>query len=226
MNDSAVPNWEMQASIPPLSPGEIHLWLLALEESGCHRQWLSAQEEQRLSGMPDPDMRRHYCATRSLLRHLLASHLDCEPAQAPIRIAPGGKPRLAAGPLHFNLSHAGAWLLIALARDTAVGVDLEIIRPLQHRQQIARRLFDPAETEYLARTGYGERAFFTCWTRHEARQKCLGEGVFGERADPDRFPSLTFPITHDTTAALAWDARPDRPVIRAFRAGPDWLNPR
>jgi len=74
--------------------------------------------------------------------------------------------------LRFNLSHSGDVTLIAVARDSEVGVDVERIRPVIEMRTIARR--------WLGRDDIaGEQEFFRAWTRHEAMVKALGVGLSG-----------------------------------------------
>jgi 4'-phosphopantetheinyl transferase len=86
--------------------------------------------------------------------------------------------------LHFNLSHAGGWLLIATRVDGPIGVDIEFPRDGLDLERLARRVFSPAEQAGLQRAtersaAAGQRWFFGCWTRKEALLKCLGIGFAG-----------------------------------------------
>ena len=74
--------------------------------------------------------------------------------------------------MRFNLSHSGDVTLIAVARDSEVGVDVERIRPVIEMHAIARR--------WLGRDDIAdEQEFFRVWTRHEAMVKALGVGLSG-----------------------------------------------
>ena len=80
--------------------------------------------------------------------------------------------------MRFNLSHSGDVTLVAVARDSEVGVDVERIRPVIEMREIARR--------WLGRDDVAdEQEFFRAWTRHEAMVKALGVGLSGtaERFD-------------------------------------------
>jgi 4'-phosphopantetheinyl transferase len=115
-----------------------------------------------------------------VLRSLLGSYLRLPARAIEFRYTNKGKPELRqpAGGLHFNISHSGSWALLAFA-DTAVGVDVERIRPDLQALEIARRFFSREEFESLASlTGHArERGFFACWTRKEACIKALGHGL-------------------------------------------------
>lgn len=84
-----------------------------------------------------------------------------------------GKPYLKDYPgVQFNLSHSGGWGVCALSK-TAVGVDVEMVRPL--RQQVAKRFFTPVEQEWLSKRPAEE--FFRLWTRKESFTKAQGKGL-------------------------------------------------
>lgn len=220
MSTPSPTHWENPAVPPPLAPGEIHLWALRLREAPCDPAWLDADERRRLAAIPDPDLARTFCRSRCLLRQYLAAYLGRTPDGVRIVIDPGGKPRLAGGGPRFNLSHAGPWLLLAVAADRPVGVDVEIPRPLRRARAMAQRLFDADTRAALRAADDFDTAFFEAWTRHEARQKCLGRGLFGERARPGECATLGLSLDDGARVSLAWaDARPT-PRIRLFTAQP------
>lgn len=126
--------------------------------------------------------RRRFMASRVLLRRLLSAYLGVEPQEIEFSYGSSGKPFLvptpAGLPLHFNLSHSGDRVVIAIAR-TPVGIDLETPRRLGDFESMARRFFSPREVRVLARIPASERldAFFACWTRKEAYLKLTGRGI-------------------------------------------------
>ena len=70
-------------------------------------------------------------------------------------------------------------MIVAVARDAEVGIDIEAIRPLANALAIAERYFSPAERTVLHGLTPSARltAFFECWTRKEAFLKALGDGL-------------------------------------------------
>ena len=87
-----------------------------------------------------------------------------------------GKPRLAraAAEWGFNLSHAGTYVVAALAKGAAIGVDLEALARKADVEALGERVFSASERE-LARAG-GREAFFALWSQKEALLKALGCG--------------------------------------------------
>lgn len=115
------------------------------------------------------------------LRLFLACCLGAEPAAVRYDRGVSGKPRLEAGfaPLEFNLSHSEELALLAVARQRAVGVDVEHLRDVPEALGIADAYFSLPEREKLQSLPPSERreAFLRCWTRKEALTKASGEGL-------------------------------------------------
>lgn len=206
MHRPAPTNWLSTLSTPALAAGEIHVWHALLAESPCQPAWLNEEERRRLERVPDRAARQAFCANRTLLRRLLGDYLDQDPGDVTILLSEQGRPRLAEGDLDFNLSHAAGHLLLAFARGMSVGIDGETPRPLSNAQAVARRMFSTDEFEQWQREGATQAGFFARWTRMEARQKCLGEGLFARRVSPDAVSSHLFQIA-DMPACLAWSPR-------------------
>src|SRR5439155_16082372 len=93
-----------------------------------------------------------------------------------------GKPDLAAAerlPLRFNVAHSGELVLVAVTRDRAIGVDLELRRDSVEWGPIAAEFFSPREQEALRELPADQQrdAFFQFWTRKEAFVKAQGKGL-------------------------------------------------
>ncbi len=205
----------------PLPPGEIHLWRLPLDRSTPTAAPLTDADRRRMARIRNPRPRHRWACARALTRLILAGYLNRNPTALALCTAPGGKPMLADGALTFNLTHSGAVALLAVARDRALGVDLERVRPVVHMARIAARLFDDHARQALAQIPEPSRTtlFFDHWTRMEARQKCSGSGLFGPPTAPDGL--LAFEPEPGWRAALAWHPAGERPpVIRFFQ----WRN--
>ena len=102
------------------------------------------------------------------------------PQQAPLgwRFESGhaGKPALKApAPCHFNLSHSGDAIAVAVA-DQPVGLDIESHRELNDGLAIAQRVFHPRERQWLQAQADFAAGFYRLWTLKEALLKATGEG--------------------------------------------------
>ena len=220
MNRSVPPVWQTPETPPALSAAEIHIWHAGIGAQDCHSEWLGAAERERQSAVRDPARQRQFCAMRCILRRLLGAYLGCEPAEVDIRLEPDGKPYLPAGGVQFNLSHSHGRALLAFALDRPVGVDLEIQRPMKNIPQIAQRLFSGDELSELRRQGYAVGLFLEYWTAYEARQKCLGRGIFGGRSVEAGTHTRAIPI-EDAQACVAWTGNGPPPHLRYFTYPPD-----
>lgn len=179
-----------------MSAADVWIVDLAVSPDQLDLCWtvLDRPERDRADRFLRPVDRARYVASHAALRRILAETLDCDPAE--IRFADGadGKPELAGsarGALGFNLSHSGARALIGLAPAAAIGVDVELVRPIPDAGQIARTHFaaDEVATLVALPPDAVEGAFYGLWTRKEAVVKAHGTGL---SLPLDRF-SVTLP---------------------------------
>lgn len=142
---------------------------------------LSGDEAARAARLVFPLHRARWIASRAFLRRVLAARAGCGPREVRFAYGPGGKPALAhpAGQLEFSLSHAEGYAACAVTGGDAVGMDLEVVRPVQDFAAVAARFFSARENEDLLALPESDRlrAFFECWTRKEAFLKATGDGL-------------------------------------------------
>jgi 4'-phosphopantetheinyl transferase len=81
------------------------------------------------------------------------------------------------GHVEFNLAHSGGKAVIALAGDAAIGVDIELLRPIDDVESLARLVFSDVERRELEFASDPVSAFLNGWTRKEAYVKALGLGL-------------------------------------------------
>jgi phosphopantetheinyl transferase len=133
----------------------------------------------------------------------------------------------------WSASSTPGEVVVALARGTEVGVDVE--RGRADRAVLYARVCTPAERAALRRAGAGAGALFhTLWTRKEAVLKLLGVGLARPPATVDAlvpaaraFAALSAPepvwvrdLPGERFAALACTRRPARlRIIRATARG-------
>ena len=150
------------------------------------RRYLSAAECERLGSYRSRAAAERYVVTRSLVRTVLGAHTGVAPKALRVHLSPTGKPE-AAG-VHFNVTHSGEIILLALCDDRPVGVDVERRREVVRvRALIDRWLTDDerAELQVLRRRGLGDSdAFLRVWSLKEARLKALGVGISGAAGAP------------------------------------------
>ena len=178
------------SAVPHASPrpdGGVVLWLAQLDDfdATAFAALLDAAEATRAAAIGDDEARRRFVVSRGLLRQVLAAQSGVAPNEFALAVGAHGKPVVAdaaAPDLHFNLSHAGGWWLLALT-DSPVGVDLEMADRVVDAARLAVRVFTPGEEAALQLAGTDPAAaravFLDCWTRKEALLKALGTGFAG-----------------------------------------------
>lgn len=205
--------WGPPTSTPELNQADAHVWLIRLDPS-AHRlaelnPLLSANERRRAEAFQFAHLRQKYIAAHGVLREVLARYTGQSPADIHFQQNAHGKPHLMDGRLQFNLSHAGDLALCAVTDGRSVGVDIELIRPMDDLDAVAERFFSVRERAALRElTGkVKRRSFFTCWTRKEAYIKAIGLGL----AQPlDAFDVTLAP--DEPARLLRVEGNPDAPA--------------
>ncbi len=179
MQDHEGENW-LRVERPPAPVGGTVVIRARLSGLPSDPSALSADERARAARLVLEPRRRDFVAGRAFLRRVLAAWLDEPPEALRFRYGPLGKPALEGGGPVFNLAHSGELLLLSLAADGDLGIDLEVLREDRDLVALAARFFAPEERAALAEleSGARSRAFHEIWTRKEAVLKTLGSGVF------------------------------------------------
>ena len=153
---------------------------IGAEALALYASWLDADERGRAARFRFDRDRNRFVARRGQLRELLGNDLGIAPGALRLAEDGYGKPVLLDDPeLNFNLSHSNGHALIATARGSAIGCDIEWRNPELACPKVARRLFAPAEYEALIALPPEQwvAGFYNCWTRKEAYVKALGLGL-------------------------------------------------
>lgn len=178
------------------------------------------------------------------MRALLAAYLGTMPAALRFEFEANGKPllrppaemahpaepadRAPASPraLAFNLSHSGDQGLLAIAGEAVpLGADIEMLRPMNDADDLARRYFTAREAATLQSVPAPRRhaAFLAAWTRKEAYLKALGAGLtldtttFEVTLLPDEPPRLRS-IDGNEAAAAEWTLWSGQPTTDSIAA--------
>lgn len=166
----------------------MHLWSAQLELSSAEHaeaaRVLSPDELARAQRMRSDPLRTAALASALALRRVLAPYVGAQPAELVFERAGRGKPTLRPSPgcanPHFNLSHSGPHLLVAVCAERAVGVDVEEVRPGPVEEEgLLERVLGEGERALLASVPAARRArlFFEVWTCKEALMKATGLGL-------------------------------------------------
>jgi 4'-phosphopantetheinyl transferase len=165
--------------------GEVTLFLLEPSRAPLS-EWhatLSTSEQARAARFKFEADRSAFIATHGLLRNVLGI------GREELVIGEHGKPRLASGAVHFNVSHCRELVAVAFG-DRALGVDVEPIDARHSTDDVARRVYGPRELDDLfAREGAARlERFFTRWVLKESWVKATGVGIH------DALPSFELEI--------------------------------
>ncbi len=172
----------------PLGEPDIHLWRARLDvprERLEHlERSLTPGERERIASLRSDSDRRRATASRGLLRLVLSGYAGRPVAALRFDYGRAGKPALRAAsldePVHFNTTHSGDLMLVAVGRPSSLGIDVERIRPIARAERVAARAYSEGERRRIEDLPPEVRieAFVTCWTRKEACVKALGLGVW------------------------------------------------
>jgi 4'-phosphopantetheinyl transferase len=176
--------WITGPAAPKLSTNEVHIWKVDLFQRAVPDVGavLSSDELERASRFHFERDRQRFAIAHSSLRIILGSYLNLPPATLTFGQTEYGKPfltNLKADGLLFNMSHSGDVVVIAVAREREVGIDVEFMRADFATSEVAEHFFSVAEIYTLSGLDPHLRpsAFFNCWTRKEAYVKARGEGL-------------------------------------------------
>jgi 4'-phosphopantetheinyl transferase len=180
-------HWESSPAGYRIDGNSVHVWRSyfqrTLVSNRKFEESLSKEEIEKAQRFIRQSDRDRYIFAHGLLRSILAAYVGCAPQQLvfeskqyykPFLIGPGGS-----DDIQFNLSHSEDMTLIAVARRTAVGIDVEYMRRIPDAHEIVNRVFSVDEREFLNSLPPADfnRGFFACWTSKEAFLKGLGKGL-------------------------------------------------
>jgi phosphopantetheinyl transferase len=160
-----------------------------LDRFGRMLQELLPGEQVRAQRFYNDTDRRRFVLGRAIIRRLCGSYLNVESIRILLDQTACGKLYLNSvpsgrEPFEFNISHSGAFVLVAWSEGQPVGVDVEAVDQggaVEYRE-IARVAFSDTECAVLSAACPGElrATFYRIWVRKEAVLKGEGCGFAGE----------------------------------------------
>lgn len=188
------PAW---AEMPPgvlIGPEEVHVFAVETAATGVSAaDWygiLSADEQSAIDAIQARTAKRDTLVCRGALRCILSGLAVCSPSQLRFARTKLGKPfcigPAAAQQFEFNVTHSEGLALIAIARSSALGIDVEYTRADIDMDSVSRACFTAHENQQLDKSSSDVRrgTFYQIWTRKEALLKLLGLGL---SVDPQHF---------------------------------------
>jgi len=175
-------------------------------------QLLSGSERQAALGKARLSDRYAYIACRAVLRKVIGSLTDCEPASVSISVSTLGKPEVASNTFSFSISHARGMSLVALATRGFLGVDIECRGKERDALVIAELALSPPGRELVFSAPKAERGgvFLQEWTKTEAVAKATGRGLVIPADDGVR----------EGFGVVARSIQVGKPWVAAIAAGP------
>lgn len=126
--------------------------------------------------------RKRSLAGDLLVKKYLSKIYGIKKEKIEIKKGEHGKPYVLNIPAHFNISHSGNYVVVAIS-DQPIGIDLEIIEDFS--AILAKKVFNDDELKYISEIGYSKKKsvmqqrFYEIWTAKEAYLKYLGCGISG-----------------------------------------------
>lgn len=199
-------------SIRELESGKIELWTSFLHEIvedrllDQYKELLAPEERvQQVRFHFERDQHR-YLITRALVRVVLSKYCDIEPKDWVFNKGSHGKPVIgndhaSATGLFFNISHTNGVVIVGVAREPSLGVDVENLDRRKPSLGIAETFFASAEVEVLRELADldQQRRFYEYWTLKESYIKAVGLGL---SIPLDKF-SFSFPTASTIQLTLA-----------------------
>jgi 4'-phosphopantetheinyl transferase len=140
---------------------------------------LSIEEKQKATNYHREKDKNSFITSRGTLRFLLGNYLAINPGDIEIHSGANKKPLLkniSNHHLHFNISHSGEWVVIAIG-PLEVGVDLERINKGFSYQEIIEVAFNNEEKNFVQNSSQPEKDFYLLWTRKESLVKATAKGL-------------------------------------------------
>lgn len=171
------------------SAAPMQLWWADLDDDArgldVDAALLSDAERARAARFVHERHRRRYTAAHAALRRLLSQHTGRPAGELMFRDGAFGKPALiepAVGGRSrcaFNMSHCEHLAVFAVAPDGDIGVDVELLRPMDDADALARHHFTAGEQAAFNAAAAAQRTlrFLYGWTRKEACLKAIGCGL-------------------------------------------------
>jgi 4'-phosphopantetheinyl transferase len=137
---------------------------------------LDGVELQRYHRFARPDDAARFMVGRLMLKTIVGGLSGCRPDRVHVSLGDRERPYVAGAP-DFNLSHSGDMVVLAVASEGRVGVDIEAVEREADVRKLAGRVY--SQSEFAAFCNLDN----TCpavkiWCAKEALVKAIGEGLY------------------------------------------------
>jgi 4'-phosphopantetheinyl transferase len=141
------------------------------------QETLHKDEIEKLSRFHQQKDQQRFITSHAALRFLLGKYLKLSPKKIQFVADQNKKPLLDEHDnLHFNISHSGDWILIAIS-NFSIGIDVEKIENDFSYQEILSLNFSKKEIEFIKNSNQPRKNFYLLWTRKESLMKATAKGI-------------------------------------------------
>src|SRR5437899_933623 len=125
-----VSDWRNVSRVPALDAGELHVWLVRIDEElrSLVEASLTQPEIERAAAFKFRTHQIQFVVSRGALRFLLGQYVGQPAGDIDILTAELGKPYLSPKfrpNVHFNVSHSGEYALLGFSLTLELGIDIE-----------------------------------------------------------------------------------------------------
>ncbi len=162
---------------------KINVWFSKRDKKNNEHRYqnlLDHAERKKAAAMVSEQQRIRFIEVRAKLRWVLASYLKIDAKTLVFSQAEYGKPFLPDYPdCHFNISHSGDYLAIAVTNSGEIGIDIEKLKQKSDFYSLVKRCFAEVEQAYWLELPESRKCkeFYRFWTRKEAFVKATGRGI-------------------------------------------------
>jgi 4'-phosphopantetheinyl transferase len=172
------------------------------------------RQRRRFHHAADAD---RFLVGRGTLRLEVSRRIGIAPRDVRFETGPHGKPHVAGGTPHVNISHSGEVVLVALTTGAPIGVDVEQIKERFVDDAALGQYFSPREVAEMAQlpADLRVRAFFHTWTSRESIMKAVGAGFALPRDDFDVSVDPRCPpaLLAARTSFIPWPSDAPAPLV-------------
>lgn len=202
--------WADAAASAYFDSENIDVWRINITTLVPHlsdlQKLLDLQETEKTQRYHQEKDRQSRIISRAVLRILLGRYLATGPKEIRFQLNYNKKlllQNISAKNLHFNVSHSGDWILIAVSINP-IGVDAEQINASFTYQNLLDFSFSLEEKNYIQSAANSHQSFYKLWTRKEALLKATGKGLIDDLISVPSLDGIHQNPEHITGSAESW----------------------
>lgn len=141
---------------------------------------LTSEEIKRSERYQFDKDRNQFIICRGLLRSIISERINVSPNKIIFNFNAFGKPGLKSSStpddFQFNVSHSFDYGLIAVTKNSNIGIDIEKRVEMKDMKSIIENQFSIEENNFFNLSSNKKKCFFDIWVQKEAVVKATGKG--------------------------------------------------